>query len=1204
MPRRPSTGRLLGVLVVASLALGLIAPAAFAVPAPPDPKDSRGTEFWLAFPGNYSTDATPSFFISGDAATTGTVEVPGVEWSQDFSIAPGDVTTVTLPKTVHVNESDGVQPLGIHVTAEEPVTVYGLNQISASTDAYLGYPVDALGTEHLILAYTPQMGGQATIAASADDTTVTITPSVTAGARPAGVAYEVELDAGDVYQLRSIVGDLTGTRVVSNRPVAVFAGDQCANIPTTASACDHIVEQLPPLTAWGTDFASMPLRSRTGGDTFRILAAEDDTEVHVDGELVATLASGAFHELVLKDPSRIVTSGPVLVAQYANGISFDSTIGDPMMMLVPPTEQFQSSYTLTTPATGFSEHHLNLVVPEIGVGTIEHNDTAIPEESYVAIGDGFYGVGLSISAGVQNLSSPHPFGVFVYGWNNADSYGYMGGSAFSAVATVRSLEVDLGGGDVTARIDELFCLPVSVRDSQGRGVPGIRVDYTVEGPNERIGFALTDDQGYAEYCYTGGDAGQDVVTAKVGQHTDGVTVTWTADPLPPGRPSPFTATATASKTIELSWAAPADNGSAITGYTLEWRRVGAETWTSVALDEPGHTLSGLSNGVEYEARVRATNALGAGLYSATIRAISVGAPDQVTDITAIPGDGSIALSWPAPGVVTGYELRWRELGDADWQTTIVTDTTASITGLANGTKYVVAITALSGEHRSPVSDLLTVTPVGPPAAIAKIKVTPRDSALTLSWSEPAGNGAKITGYRVRWRASGTETWTSVDVKQTGHTISGLVNGASYEIEVRARNAAGSGPFKAATGAPVAQAPAAPTDVKVKPDDEGLTVSWAPPGGSGGSPRGGYEVSWRTPDGKWQTQVVEGSPFTITGLTPGATYEINVVALNEAGPGPSVTVQATMPAAAPPKGNVERVRGSERTATAARLSRTVFEPGVPVVYIVHQDRYADAVAGGPAAAVQGGPILLVGSDGLPQATIEELQRLRPGRIVVLGGPAAVPAAVERALDSYTDGEVQRVAGTDRYATAAALSRRSFKPGVKVAYIATGAGFADSLSGGPAAADESAPILLTDPGALPRSVAAELRRLKPQRIVVIGGVAAVSKAVEKELAAYTSGRVLRVGGRDRFATSAMVAAEAFPSRLDTVYVATGSDFPDALAATPAAHAQGSAVLLVHRDAIPAPVAAQLRRLSPKRIVILGGEAAVTDAVRAKLEGFVVR
>jgi hypothetical protein len=149
--------------------------------------DSQGIDFWLTFPANQG-QPTLSLFITGNTNTTGTVTIPGLGFTAPFTVTTGTVTTVTLP-SMAVLDSSAVEPIenkGIDVTPLNEVAVYGLNRIPATTDAYLGLPTDILGTEYIVLAYqnTTTNGTQFTVVATADDTTVTIIPSVSTGAAP------------------------------------------------------------------------------------------------------------------------------------------------------------------------------------------------------------------------------------------------------------------------------------------------------------------------------------------------------------------------------------------------------------------------------------------------------------------------------------------------------------------------------------------------------------------------------------------------------------------------------------------------------------------------------------------------------------------------------------------------------------------------------------------------------------------------------------------------------------------------------------------------------------------------------------------------------------------------------------------------------------------------------------------------------------
>ncbi|HET6380774.1 MAG TPA: cell wall-binding repeat-containing protein [candidate division Zixibacteria bacterium] len=297
---------------------------------------------------------------------------------------------------------------------------------------------------------------------------------------------------------------------------------------------------------------------------------------------------------------------------------------------------------------------------------------------------------------------------------------------------------------------------------------------------------------------------------------------------------------------------------------------------------------------------------------------------------------------------------------------------------------------------------------------------------------------------------------------------------------------------------------------------------------------------------------------------------------------------------PPTASVARLAGSDRFATAAAASRSSFAPGVPVAYVATGSTFPDALAAGPMAARAGGPILLVTRSVLPRATADELTRLRPGRIVVLGGETAVDAGTLNELQQFTSGGVTRLAGADRYATAVEVSRAAFGDGAPVAFLATGAAFPDALVAGPPAALRGGPILLTKPTELPAVVRAELLRLQPTQVHVLGGTGAVSDAVLHAVrAALPAASVARLAGADRYGTAAQVV-NAFFGPVDRAYLATGADFPDALSAVPVAARAFAPLLLTAPGWLPAPIRDQLVRTWPRSVSVLGGSAAVSDGV----------
>ena len=225
------------------------------------------------------------------------------------------------------------------------------------------------------------------------------------------------------------------------------------------------------------------------------------------------------------------------------------------------------------------------------------------------------------------------------------------------------------------------------------------------------------------------------------------------------------------------------------------------------------------------------------------------------------------------------------------------------------------------------------------------------------------------------------------------------------------------------------------------------------------------------------------------------------------------------------------------------------------------------------------------------------------IVVVGGPAAVSDEVVDLLEACTSGVVRRIAGPNRFQTAAAVSKDTFPtPGVPAVFITRADIYPDALSGIPKATLLGGPILLVNPtGPIPSATKAELARLEPKSIYVLGGPAAVSPEIEAALAAYTTGDVSRIGGSTRYDTAALVSQSQFSPGVDVAYVARGDNFPDAMVAGVLAAISDAPVLLTRTNAIPTAIKTELGRLKPGRIEVVGGTAVVSDSILTALEAY---
>ncbi len=510
---------------------GLVSVVVLRAVPPSGVADNKGTDFWVAFTPNYNEPPELSLFITGDSPTSGTVEIPALSFSDEFTVTPGNVTTVKIPPEAFDETADGVGDKGIHVTADNEVAVYGLNRIQFTTDAFLGLPTDILGTEYLVPSWAAPSETTVAVLATEDGTTITVTPTASTEARSAGVPYDIELDAGQVYQLMPGGGvDLTGTEVKADKPVAVFGGNRCANVPVGVPYCDHLVEEVPPTSTWGKSFVTVPLATRMNGDTFRILASADGTHVSINGSEVATLDRGQFHEQLIDGLSTITADQPILVVQYSNGSTFDGVQSDPFMLIVPPYEQFLSSYTVTTPAKGFETNFINVAVAAGGEDGVRLDGVPVPAADFKPIGtSGFFGAQIPVELGSHVLEGTRPFGAFMYGFAQDDSYGYPGGLSLGEVAEV--VHVTLSPKSAIRHVGDEDCIGALVTDAAEDPIEGIRVDFKIAGANDEDDFASSDSSGTAVFCYTGEMEGDDAITASVGAVSDTAARTWSVETL-------------------------------------------------------------------------------------------------------------------------------------------------------------------------------------------------------------------------------------------------------------------------------------------------------------------------------------------------------------------------------------------------------------------------------------------------------------------------------------------------------------------------------------------------------------------------------------------------------------------------------------------------------------------------------------------------
>ena len=360
------------------------------------------------------------------------------------------------------------------------------------------------------------------------------------------------------------------------------------------------------------------------------------------------------------------------------------------------------------------------------------------------------------------------------------------------------------------------------------------------------------------------------------------------------------------RSLTASWSAPSTGGSAITRYEVQ-HKLTSSSWPSGSGNNNGtsrtRTITGLTNGVSYDVRVRACNTVGCGAWSlsATDRPqAQATAPGQVSRPSLTPGDRSLTASWSAPSTggsaITRYEVQ-HKLTSSSWPSgsgnNNGTSRTRTITGLTNGVSYDVRVRACNTVGCGLWSLSATDRPQAQataPGQVSRPSLTPGDRSLTASWSAPSTGGSAITRYEVQHKLT-SSSWPSGSGNNNGtsrtRTITGLTNGVSYDVRVRACNTVGCGLWSLSATRKPRTTPNKVSLPTLTGDSGSLTASWSAPS-TGGSAITRYEVRYKltTAAPPWTDagSVSFATQKRITGLTQGASYDVQVRACNIAGCG--------------------------------------------------------------------------------------------------------------------------------------------------------------------------------------------------------------------------------------------------------------------------------------------------------------------------------
>ncbi|PKQ37985.1 MAG: hypothetical protein CVT59_05210 [Actinobacteria bacterium HGW-Actinobacteria-1] len=499
------------------------------------------------------------------------------------------------------------------------------------------------------------------------------------------------------------------------------------------------------------------------------------------------------------------------------------------------------------------------------------------------------------------------------------------------------------------------------------------------------------------------------------------------------------------------------------------------------------------------------------------------------------------------------------------------------------------ITSPPVDTEAPVFSSLVATPQADPATYYK------STSATVSWS--ASDPSGVAGYAF---ALDSALSTASPVTSTSTSLSALTDGP-HTFRIRAVDTVGN--WTSEQTLTIKTDSSTPTStVTVSPQvGEDATVTISATDAYSGVAR----IEW----------AIDGVPAGSAAASPAAvhlsgvaTYTITYSATDLAG---NREATKTVPVViVRPDTQYVPVEGSNRYATAAAASQLAFPSGAPAVVIATGANWPDALGGAALAGAVGGPILLTDPKTLPSAIHDEIVRLGATHAYVLGSEAAVSKPVYDAVDAIPGVVVERVAGANRYATANAIAVKTtdLLNGTYdgTMFVATGLNFPDALAASPLSAANGWPLYLAAPTGLSDATLATMQA-RGSRVIILGSASAVPVLVENQLKTAFPGAVERVYGGDRYGTGIAIANYGVSNaglNWRVPALATGTNFPDALAGGVLQGLDGSVLLLTNGTVLTPAVGDTLgaHKADIREVRYLGSVSAVSAAVRTAVQSIV--
>lgn len=482
--------------------------------------DTRGNDFWLAFPPNLHSSNADSLYIyiGAEKPTKGTISFQG-KAPVSFEIRNvKNLYTYAVSYTdyeLYAGSSEVASKRAFHVVTDSQVTVYALSKADKTSDAFLVLPTSVLGKEYYVMSYNADNSvngqnqktpSQFALIATQDGTNITIELPPNQITSTNRRSFKTTLKKGESYLVQSSVDapyDFTGTHILSDQPIAVVGSQQRASIPYTYmdAARNFLIEQMIPVNTWGYDAFLVPFpkpSTQTGNsnnDIYRVLAARNNTHVTINAKTTIVLNAGERYEGELINPASVSSDNPIMVALFKK--STEASMGqsplfnsDPFMMLVPPAEQFLKSYRwINSQAyitqidwfgkksieTIFKEQYVIVVSPNSATSSVRL-DGMVRNEPFKTIPNSSYSYAtFPVSDGVHSITANEGIGIYVFGYGPADAYGYIGGmnmvNTTSMTSTVKPL-------NITASPGETVNLPLILDSIKGKpNIQAIGLDH-------------------------------------------------------------------------------------------------------------------------------------------------------------------------------------------------------------------------------------------------------------------------------------------------------------------------------------------------------------------------------------------------------------------------------------------------------------------------------------------------------------------------------------------------------------------------------------------------------------------------------------------------------------------------------------------------------------------------------------------------------